>query len=96
MEKMIWDYIEEESNELVLKVQEMVAQDGFTASMPDQRSAPETLALKIMSAAMVKTLAILVEKLGHTNLAMAYMQTVPMHVEYVKELTIRGMREGVE
>lgn len=95
-EKMLWQYIDQESDELVLEIQERVSRDGFCASMPDSESAPEAIAMKIMSSAMVKTLALLTEKLGHPNIGLAYLQLVPMHVDLIKELTIKEMRSQVE
>ena len=91
-EQLVWDYIEQESNDLVLEIQAKIAIDGYTKATPNEESAPETLALKVMSLAMIKTLAILTEKRGHPNMAMAYMQIVPMHVAMVQELTIKQMR----
>lgn len=92
-ERMLWDYIEEESSELVLRTLECVELDGFHKSQPNENSAVETVAMKVLSAAFVKTLALLVEKMNHPSLAMAYMQTIPMHVELIKGLTIKELRQ---
>lgn len=92
-EQTLWDYIEEESSELVLRTLECVEMDGFHKSHPNENSAVETVAMKVLSAAYIKTLALLVEKMNHPSLAMAYMQTIPLHVELIKGLTIKELRQ---
>lgn len=94
-ERVLWEYIEEESSELVLRTLECVEIDGFQRSHPNENTAVETVAMKVLSAAFIKTLALLVEKMNHPSLAMAYMQTVPMHVELIKGLTIKELRQRV-
>lgn len=94
-ERMLWEYIEEESSELVLRTLECVEIDGFHKSHPSEDHAVETVAMKVLSAAFIKTLALLVEKTGYPSLAMAYMQTVPMHVELIKAYTIKELRQKV-
>lgn len=88
-ERIQWEYVDMESNELMLDVLARIKDDGFQVAMPDPNSAVETLALKVLSQAMVKTLALLVEKLEHPSLAMAYMQMAPMHAELVKLYTLK-------
>lgn len=79
-----WQYLEEESNELLLRVLQDVEKDGFAGVLVREDVAVETLTLKLVSMTMVKCLALLMEKLGHDNLPMAYMQATTMHVELVK------------
>lgn len=92
-EQNAWDYIEEESNELVLEVANRVQGDGFGALMPDERTACEVLAFKILSQAMIKQLAIMTEKINHPNLAMAYMQMAPMHASIIQTMLVKDMKQ---
>lgn len=92
-EKIMYDYIDEESNELLLEVAQRVAADGYEKLMTDDRTGAEVLAFKILSQAMIKQLALMTEKIDHPNLAMAYIQVAPMHATYVQELLIQGMKQ---
>jgi hypothetical protein len=94
-EKMLWDYVDEESDELMLKLRDIVEDDAFYNLLPDNRVAQETLMLKIVSAAMVKVLAIMCEKMEHPSLAMAYIQVVPMHTELLKTLLLKELKNKV-
>lgn len=83
-ERLLWDYIEEESDELMIRVRDLIVQDGYDKAMEGSVMSPETLSLKILSHAMVKTLAVLVEKTNHPSLARAYLELAPMHSELIK------------
>jgi hypothetical protein len=83
-EKMLWDYIDVESNELLMKIRDDVAQDGFDVLLSHEQSATELLALKVISATMIKTLAMVCEAKGKTDLMQAYMEMAPMHADLLK------------
>lgn len=90
-EKVLWDYIEEESDELLLKLVENVERDGFD-KMAAGNLATETVAIKIISAALVKLLQVMCEKESGPNLAVAYLQLSPMHAELVKLYLMKEMK----
>lgn len=92
-EKMLWDYVDEESSDLALKVMADVEHDGFNRGTVDERVATELVAIKVLSAATIKTLALLVEKVNHPDLVGAYMQMVPMHVDLVKTLVMKDFKQ---
>ena len=93
-EQMLWDYVEDESNELLLRMVDNVVCDGYNKG--SGASSAEMVALKILSAAIVKTLAVATERLGNYDLATAYMDMVPMHVELIKVYTFRAMERGLQ
>lgn len=88
-EQVLWDYIEQESDELVLQMSKNVADDGF-----DRVDGPEIVTLKIMSAAVVKMLAIATEKTGRLDLATAYMEMVPMQIELIKVYSFKALERN--
>lgn len=79
-DKILWDYIDEESNYLLLRLNQGIKTDGYARAGASE----EAIAMKVLSAAMIKTLAITCEKINHPCLATAYMQTIPMHTELIK------------
>lgn len=90
-EQVLWDYIEQESDELILQMARNVSEDGFDRV----ESGPEIVTLKVMSAAIVKMLAIATEKTGRLDLATAYLEMVPMHVELIKVYSFKALeRQG--
>ncbi len=93
-EQLLWDYIEQESNELILKMTQQVESDGFDLASPESH-ASETIALKILSAATVKMLAIISERVGGVDLVKAYMEMVPLHVELIKVYTFRALEREI-
>lgn len=86
------DYVETESDDLVLKVLEQVKNDGFSRALDDEENGVEMVALKVLSQAMIKCLALMTEKMNHPSLAMAYMQIVPMHTNVVKNMMVRDLK----
>lgn len=88
-EKLLWDYIDEESDVLLVKVRDQVLQDGFAAAVPVGRAAVETVAIKVLSSAMIKTLAVMCEAVGRYDLMQAYMEMAPMHAELLKSYMLR-------
>lgn len=93
-EQILWDYIEQESSELLLKLKENVESDGFDKAAG--ASGTEIVALKIFSAAIVKMLAVATERNGNYDLATAYMDMVPLHVELIKVYTFRAMERELK
>ena len=91
-EKMMWDYIEEESNDLLLKIKENIQFDGFKDLHGNTNAEVETLALKVVSLTMIKQLAILCETLAHPDIGIAYMQIVPMHADLIKTYVMKAAK----
>lgn len=91
-EQVVWDYVLEESSELVLETIRRIEEDGFDRSHPNPETGAEIVALKILSHAYVKTLALLCEKMNHPGVAVAYMQVLPLHVELVKFYTLKELQ----
>lgn len=92
-ENMVWQYVEDESNELVLSMLKNIEADGFDRVLS---SGAETMAMKVLSAALVKFLAITIEKEGNMDLAGAYLQLVPLHVELIKIYTFRALEREIK
>lgn len=88
-DKMLWDYVDEESDALLIRMRDMVRQDGYQALLVHENTAVETIALKVLSAAMIKTLAIICETVGKRDLMQAYVEMSPMHAELLKEFMLR-------
>lgn len=78
MSKMLADYVYEESDELVLKLQQQVLRDGF-----DAEESVEAVMVQILSQAMVKVLAIVAEGSGDRSLGEAYVELLPLHYAMV-------------
>lgn len=96
-ETILWDYIDEESNDLLLEIAKRVKDDGFSAAVEApiamHDAAEELLGLKIVSQTMVKQLALLAEKIDHPDLVQAYMTIVPLHVGMIKYLMMIQARQ---
>ncbi len=88
-EQILWDYIEDESNDMLLNMMKNISDDGYDKAVGSQ--GVEMVALKILSAAIVKVLAVATERVGNYDLATAYMDMVPMHVELIKLYTFRAL-----
>lgn len=86
---MLWEYIDDESNELMLRMRSQVAADGFHKMSREKNTAVETLSLKIISAAMIKTLAVMCEERGHMNVMQAYIHMAPMHADLMKSFLLK-------
>lgn len=91
---MLWDYVEDQSNEMLLTMMRHIELDGYDKAAG--ASGTEMVALKILSAAIVKTLAVATERLGNYDLATAYMDMVPMHVELIKVYTFRALERELK
>lgn len=92
-EQDLWDYIDEESDVLLVKMRDQVKQDGFQAALSDDMTGVETIALKVLSAAMIKTLAVMCEARSRHDLMQAYVEMAPMHAELLKEYMLREVRQ---
>ncbi len=88
-EQMLWDYVEDQSNEMLLTMTRNVEIDGYDRAAG--ASGTEMVVLKVLSAAIVKALAVATERVGNYDLASAYMDMVPMHVELIKVYTFRAV-----
>lgn len=77
-EQTLWELIELESDDVVLEVFEKIAPYG---SMANQHV--DDMAIKVLSQALIKVLAIAAEKTGD-SLPHAYLKMSPMHAELVK------------
>lgn len=90
-DQLMLEYIEEESNSLVLEIKSKIENDGYLNAAGSEIINLEVVSLKIISMAMIKVLALAVEKLNHHNLAAAYLQLVPLHTELIKLYLIKEM-----
>ena len=95
-EKILWDYIEEESNALLLDLKHKIEFDGFKDLHENDKYTVETVALKILAHTNMKFLSLLTEKMGHPNIALAYMEYVPMHTELIKMYVIKEIHSQAE
>lgn len=86
-ESVLRDYVDEESDDLLLDLQKKVEGDGYSSAGVSQ----EALMLEILAHAQVKVLAIMCERTGHSNLALAYMQSGRAATKAVKRYTLKGM-----
>jgi hypothetical protein len=82
------DYVDEESDELMLTLKGRTDGDGYLASGASQ----ESLMLEILANTQVKVLAIMCERAGHSNLALAYVQTQGVVGDVVRRYTLKGAR----
>jgi hypothetical protein len=88
-EQDLWNYIDEESDVLLIKMRDMVRHDGFHVTVEDEAVAAETIALKVLSAAMIKTLAVMCEAKSRHDLMQAYVEMAPMHADLLKEYMLK-------
>lgn len=77
-EQVLWELIDIESDDVVIDLLERVAPYGSIGN-----DHVDTLAVKVLSQALVKVLAIATEKSGE-SLASAYVRVSPMHADLVK------------
>ena len=81
-EQMLWDYIMQESDEIVLRSKENVEKDGFAKASRTQEE--EDLCLKILVAATVKKMFVVAEKRGELDVLRAYSRLVLIQTEFMK------------
>lgn len=87
-ERILWEYLDEESDELILRLRDNVVVDGFASE-----DNTETVVLKMLAHATMKVIAIMCEKTEHPSIGLAYMQTIPMVTELVKFYVLKDARQ---
>ena len=89
-EQNIVDYIETESDELIVQLKEAIEGDGFIRDDP-KPCAAEHLALKVLSLAMIKTLSIVCENTNHPSIPLAFLQLNSMHTDMIKAFMLKDL-----
>lgn len=93
-DKMLWDYLDEESDELLLELRERVEKDGFTKAMPTE--GPDTLTLNLLIMLQMKLLILMCERVGHPSPPRAYMDVVlPQQIDMLKHFVVRQARNKI-
>lgn len=88
---ILWEYLDEESDELLLELRERVEKDGFTKAMPTE--SPDALTLNLLIMLKAKLFILMCERVGHPNAAKAYMDIVlPQEIDILKHFIIRQAR----
>lgn len=88
---ILWEYLDEESDELLLELRERVEKDGFTKAMPTK--SPDALTLNLLIMLKAKLFILMCERVGHPNAAKAYMDIVlPQEIDILKHFIIRQAR----
>lgn len=80
-DKMLWDYLDEESDALLLELRERVEKDGFHKAMPEET--PDTLALNLLVMTQVKLLVLMCERAGHPSPTIAFMDVLLPQIVHV-------------
>lgn len=89
---ILWEYLDEESDALLLELRERVEKDGFTKAMPTD--GPDTLTMNLLIMLKAKLLILMCERVGHPNAARAYMDVVlPQEIDMLKHFIIRQARQ---
>lgn len=92
---ILWGYLDEESDALLLELRERVEKDGFTKAMPTE--GPDTLTLNLLIMLKVKLLILMCERVGHPNAARAYMDVVlPQEIDMLRHFVVRQARGEVK
>jgi hypothetical protein len=89
---ILWRYLDEESDALLLELRERVEKDGFTKAMPTE--SPDALTLNLLIILKAKLLILMCERVGHPNAAKAYMDVVlPQEIDILKHFIVRQARQ---
>lgn len=80
---MLADYVDDESNDLLLEIQERVEKDNFFREQNDQSISHETVSIAILSQTMIKMLAILSDK-KDVPLGECYLDLIQLHSSMIK------------
>jgi hypothetical protein len=89
---ILWEYLDEESDALLLELRERVEKDGFTKAMPTE--GPDTLTLNLLIMLQMKLLILMCERVGHPSPPRAYMDVVlPQQIDMLKHFVIRQARQ---
>lgn len=91
---ILWEYIDEESDALLLELRERVEKDGFTKAMPTE--GPDTLTMNLLIMLQMKLLVLMCERVGHPNAARAYMDVVlPQQIDMLRHFVVRQARNKI-
>lgn len=90
-DQVLWDYLDEESDTLLLELRERVEKDGFTKAMPTE--GPDTLTMNLLIMLQMKLLILMCERVGHPSPPRAYMDVVlPQQIDMLKHFVVRQAR----
>ena len=89
-ENILWEYVQQESDALLLDIQEKVENDGFAKAA---RGDSDCVATMIMAAANLKMLVLMAEK-GNLSLPGAFMAATTTQVELLKLYVLEQFRQG--
>src|SRR5690606_37354914 len=90
-DQVLWDYLDEESDALLLELRERVEKDGFTQAMPTD--GPDTLTMNLLIMLKAKLLVLMCERVGHPSPPRAYMDVVlPQEIDMLKHFVVRQAR----
>lgn len=88
---ILWEYLDEESDALLLELRERVEKDGFTKAMPTE--GPDTLTLNLLIMLQMKLLVLMCERVGHPSPPRAYMDVVlPQQIDMLRHFVVRQAR----
>jgi len=87
--KMLWAYVQEESNDLILRVKHQVEVDGFDKCAGGDS---DIVASMILSLAMLKVLAIMCERTG-SSMPDMYLKMAASHSEVLKMYVMQQFRQ---
>jgi hypothetical protein len=91
-DELLWDYLDKESDERVLRIFDEVRIDGFHKAIEHKPMPVEEVAIKLLSMTLIKALALAAERGGQPNLFKSYSQLVEMHVKLIQIYMLKGMR----
>lgn len=88
---ILWEYLDEESDELLLELRERVEKDGFTKAMPTE--SPDALTLNLLIILQMKLFILMCERVGHPSPPKAFMDVVlPQQIDILKHFVVRQAR----
>lgn len=90
-DNILWDYVEQESDDLLLELRDRVERDGFAAAADGD---VELVSMMVLSTVSMKNLALTCENLG-TDLSEKYMELVRGQVELLKLYVMKQFRQEV-
>lgn len=88
-QKMLWAYVQEESDDLILEVKQRVENDDFD-QLADGDS--DVVASMILSLSMLKVLALMCERSG-TSMPDMYLKMAAGHSEVLKMYVMQQFRQ---
>lgn len=90
-QKMLWAYVQEESDELILETKNKVEADNFEQLANGDS---DVVASMILSLAMLKVLALMCERSG-SSMPDMYLKMAAGHSEVLKMYVLQQFRQGV-